>query len=77
MTTMNAHFFECLKPYKIMNKSLFTSHRVLHRTNPNTRVKSIDCNKKDYNFRLGLFYRLVPIKSDDELIDCPSKKFYF
>ncbi len=28
--------------------------------------------KKDYDFRLGLFYRFSPIKSDDELIDCPS-----
>jgi hypothetical protein len=28
--------------------------------------------KKDYDFRLGLFYRFSPIKSDDELIDCPN-----
>ena len=31
-----------------------------------------DATKKDYDFRLGLFYRLSPIKSDDELIDCPT-----
>lgn len=30
--------------------------------------------KKDYDFRLGLFYRFSPIKSDDELIDCPSEE---
>ena len=28
--------------------------------------------KKDYDFRLGQFYRYSPIKSDDELIDCPT-----
>ena len=28
--------------------------------------------KKDYDFRLGQFYRYAPIKSDDELIDCPT-----
>ena len=28
--------------------------------------------KKDYDFRLGQFYRFSPIKSDDELIDCPT-----
>jgi len=28
--------------------------------------------KIDYDFRLGLFYRLSPIKSDDELIDWPT-----
>ncbi len=31
-----------------------------------------DATKKEYDFRLGLFYRFAPIKSDDELIDCPS-----
>jgi len=31
-----------------------------------------DATKKDYDFRLGLFYRISPIKSDDELIDCPT-----
>jgi len=30
--------------------------------------------KKEYNFRFGLFYRYSPIKSDDELIDCPSEE---
>lgn len=30
--------------------------------------------KKDYDYRLGLFYRFSPIKSDDELIDCPSNE---
>ena len=33
-----------------------------------------DATKKDYDFRLGLFYRFAPIKSDDELIDCPSEE---
>ena len=33
-----------------------------------------DATKKDYDFRLGLFYRFSPIKSDDELIDCPSNE---
>ncbi len=33
-----------------------------------------DATKKDYDFRLGLFYRFTPIKSDDELIDCPSEE---
>ena len=33
-----------------------------------------DATKKDYDFRLGLFYRFSPIKSDDELIDCPSEE---
>jgi integrase/recombinase XerD len=28
--------------------------------------------KKEYDFRLGLFYRFSPIKSDNELIDCPT-----
>jgi integrase/recombinase XerD len=28
--------------------------------------------KKEYDFRLGLFYRFSPIKSDNELIDCPN-----
>jgi hypothetical protein len=28
--------------------------------------------KNDYNFRLSQFYKLSPIKSDDELIDCPT-----
>jgi len=28
--------------------------------------------KKEYDFRLGLFYRFSPIKSDKELIDCPT-----
>ena len=31
-----------------------------------------DATKKDYDFRLGQFYRYSPIKSDDELIDCPT-----
>jgi len=31
-----------------------------------------NATKKDYDFRLGQFYRISPIKSDDELIDCPS-----
>jgi len=31
-----------------------------------------EATKKDYDFRLGLFYRFSPIKSDDELIDCPT-----
>jgi len=31
-----------------------------------------NATKKDYDFRLGLFYRFAPIKSDDELIDCPT-----
>ena len=31
-----------------------------------------DATKKDYDFRLGQFYRYAPIKSDDELIDCPT-----
>ena len=31
-----------------------------------------NATKKEYDFRLGLFYRFAPIKSDDELIDCPS-----
>jgi len=31
-----------------------------------------DATKKDYDFRLGQFYRISPIKSDDELIDCPT-----
>jgi len=30
--------------------------------------------KKEYNFRFGLFYLYSPIKSDDELIDCPSEE---
>lgn len=33
-----------------------------------------DATKKEYDFRLGLFYRFAPIKSDDELIDCPSEE---
>ena len=32
--------------------------------------------KKDYDFRLGLFYRFAPISSDDELIDCPSEELW-
>lgn len=28
--------------------------------------------KKEYDFRLGLFYRFSPIKNDKELIDCPT-----
>ena len=28
--------------------------------------------KKEYLFRVGKFYQYAPIKSDDELIDCPS-----
>lgn len=31
-----------------------------------------EATKKEYDFRLGLFYRFAPVKSDDELIDCPS-----
>jgi len=31
-----------------------------------------DATKKEYDFRLGLFYRFTPIKSDNELIDCPN-----
>ncbi len=31
-----------------------------------------NATKKDYDFRLGQFYRFSPVKSDDELIDCPS-----
>jgi integrase/recombinase XerD len=31
-----------------------------------------DATKKDYDFRLSQFYRITPIKSDDELIDCPT-----
>ncbi len=31
-----------------------------------------NATKKDYDFRLGLFYRISPVKSDDELIDCPT-----
>ncbi|MCE2614396.1 MAG: hypothetical protein LVO36_00680 [Nitrosopumilus sp. (ex Thoosa mismalolli)] len=31
-----------------------------------------DAPKKEYEFRLSLFYRFAPIKSDDELIDSPS-----
>jgi len=30
--------------------------------------------KKEYDFRLGLFYRFSPIKSDNELIDCPAEE---
>jgi len=33
-----------------------------------------NATKKDYDFRLGLFYRFAPIKSDDELIDCPTEE---
>ena len=33
-----------------------------------------DAAKKDYDFRLDLFYRFAPIKSDDELIDCSSEE---
>ena len=33
-----------------------------------------DATKKEYDFRVGLFYRFAPIKSDDELIDCPSEE---
>ena len=30
-----------------------------------------DATKKEYLFRVGKFYQYAPIKSDDELIDCP------
>jgi len=33
-----------------------------------------NATKKDYDFRLGLFYRFAPIKSDDELIDYPTNE---
>jgi len=32
----------------------------------------VDATKKEYIFRVGKFYQYAPIKSDDELIDCPS-----
>lgn len=28
--------------------------------------------KREYGYRLGQFYSLAPINSDDELIDCPT-----
>ena len=31
-----------------------------------------DATKKEYLFRVGKFYQYAPIKSDDELIDCPT-----
>ncbi len=34
-----------------------------------------NATKKDDDFRLGQFYRISPVKSDDELIDCPTDEF--
>ncbi len=31
-----------------------------------------DATKLEYNYRLNQFYKFAPIKSDDELIDCPT-----